>query len=197
MNNFVYKYEGKLYLNITNRCSNACTFCIRNNREGLEGNSLWLDTEPSFLDVIKALTEYDLDLYEDVTFCGFGEPVYNLEVLIDVAKYFKHKGKIVKLNTNGQGNKIHNRNIVPDLAGVIDVISISLNASNSKKYQDICNSEYGTDAYQAVLNFTKECVKYLPKVILSKVDEGDNEENKACENMCQSLGASFRLRKMV
>lgn len=196
MNNYVYIYGGKLYLNITNRCSNRCTFCIREGRQGVENNHLWLTKEPSFIDMTAALEKYDLQKYGEATFCGFGEPVYNLETLIKTAKYIKEKGCTVKLNTNGQGNLIHGRNIVPELIGVIDIISISLNAPDSEKYQQICQSRYD-DAYSAVLSFTKECVKYLPVVIMSKVDEGNKEENDACEQVCKNIGAEFRLREKV
>lgn len=197
MNNYAYEYEGKLYLNITNRCSNSCTFCIRNGREGLEGSSLWLNSEPVFKDMEQALNKFDLGNYKEVVFCGFGEPVCNLEVLKQTASYLKQKGIKVRLNTNGQGNMINRRNIVPELKGLIDVISISLNASDSKKYQEKCNSEYGEAAYEAVLEFATECVKAIPKVIMSMVDEGDSAENERCEIICKKCGAAFRLRKKI
>ncbi len=196
MDNYAYIYDNKLYLNITNRCSNRCSFCIRNGRQGLQENNLWLDKEPDFNDTVKALEKYDLNIYKEVTFCGFGEPVYNLDTLLKTAAYLKQKGCTVKLNTNGQGNLIHGRNIAPELRGIIDIISISLNSSDSEKYQQICHSRY-KNAYKAVLDFTQECLKYIPVVIMSKVDEGDEEENKACEKVCNNLGATFRLRKKV
>lgn len=197
MNNYVYEFEGKLYLNITNRCSNRCTFCIRNGREGLEGNNLWLSYEPDFNDMKSALGKFDLKKYREVVFCGFGEPLYNFDVLKQTAAYLKQKGVIVRINTNGQGSLINNRNIVPELKGLIDIISISLNASDSTRYQEKCNSEYGEAAYKAVLDFTKECVKYIPKVTMSVVDEGDKAENKRCEKICRECGAAFRLRNKI
>lgn len=197
MNNYVYEYGRKLYLNITNRCSNCCSFCIRDGREGLEGNSLWLDREPNFEDMKAALSAFDLEKYDEVIFCGFGEPVYNLETLIKTGVYLKQMGKKVRLNTNGQGSLIHGRDIVPELAPAVDVVSISLNASSAEKYQQLCLSEYGEKAYDAVLDFTRQCLKYIGKVILTKVDEGDEEENAACERIARQLGAEFRLRSKI
>jgi TatD family-associated radical SAM protein len=197
MNDYVYEYEGNLYLNITNRCSNCCAFCIRNGREGLEGHTLWIDKEPSFEDIKAALEGFDLGKYGEVVFCGFGEPVYNLETLIKTGEYLKRMGKKVRLNTNGQGNLIHKRNIVPELARAIDTVSISLNASSAAKYQEICLSEFGEEGYYGMIEFAKECLKYIDRVILTKVDEGDAEENAACESISKRMGAEFRLRKKV
>jgi TatD family-associated radical SAM protein len=196
MDKYVYIYQNKLYLNITNRCSNRCKFCIRKGRQGVGKNDLWLKKEPDFNDMVKALEGYDLKKYNEVTFCGFGEPVYNLETLLKTAEFLKSKGCIVRLNTNGQGNLIHGRNIVPELSKVIDVISISLNSSDGVKYQNICLSRF-ENAYQAILDFAKECLKSIPVVIMTKVDEGDEAENKACEKVCKDLGAVFRLRQKV
>lgn len=197
MDNYVYEYEGKLYLNITNRCSNNCTFCIRNGREGLEGKGLWLKKEPAFEDMKESLEKAGIDKYGEAVFCGFGEPTYNLDVLLKTAGYLKAKGKKVRLNTNGQGSLINGRDIVPELAGKIDVISISLNASSGGRYQEKCLSEYGEAAYGEVLDFTKRCVGVIPEVIMSLVDEGDREENIRCEKVCKSCGAKFRLRTKV
>lgn len=197
MDNYVYEYEGKLYLNITNRCSNNCSFCIRTGRDGLEGNTLWLKNEPSFEDMQKALSKFDLSKYAEVVFCGFGEPAENLDTLVKTAAFLKKMGKTVRLNTNGQGSLIHGKDIIPMLKGIIDVVSISLNASNAKKYQEKCSSVYGEDAYNAVLGFARECVGKFPRVVLSLVDEGDRCENQRCAQIAKECGAEFRLRTKV
>lgn len=197
MNNYAYEYGGKLYLNLTNRCSNCCTFCIRNGREGLEGSTLWMDREPTFEDMVKALSDFDLGKYQEVVFCGFGEPVYNLETLIKTGEYLRQMGKKVRLDTNGQGNLIHKRNIVPELARAVDVVSISLNASSASRYQEICLSEFGEEGYDAMIEFAKECLKHIGKVIFTRVDDGNDEENKACERIARQTGAGFRLRQMI
>lgn len=194
MNNYAYEFEGKLYLNITNRCTHNCTFCVRNYMDELSGNNLWLQSEPNTNDMIKALKAFDLSKYPEVVFCGFGEPTENLEVLIETAKYLKTFGIKTRLNTNGQGSLTHGKDIVHQLKGLFDTISISLNASNSKKYQEICNSEFGEKSYEAMLDFTRKCVEEFPKVVMTLVDEGDKEESEKCKNICESCGASFRLR---
>lgn len=197
MNNYAYLYNGKLYLNITNKCSNNCVFCLRNNRNGVEGDNLWLSRDAMYEDVINSLKKFDLQKYDEITFCGFGEPVCNFEVLKQTAKYLKSLNKKVRLNTNGQGNIINGRNIAPELKGIIDSVSISLNASNARNYQKLCRSRYGENAYDAVIEFAKECAKVIGDVTLTKVDEGDSEENAACKNICDSLGIKFRLRKKI
>ncbi|MBR2397884.1 MAG: TatD family nuclease-associated radical SAM protein [Clostridia bacterium] len=134
--NNVYSYEidGKLYINLTNKCTNACSFCVR-QKDTYEGYFLWLDNEPSVLDVINSVQ--DLDKYAEVVFCGYGEPTFKIAEVVELAKYFKSKGKITRLNTNGHGSKINGRDISSDLIGAIDVVSISLNQSDAKKYQQI------------------------------------------------------------
>ena len=144
-----------------------------------------------------ALQAFDLEKYGEVVFCGFGEPVFNLETLIETGKYLRQMGKKVRLDTNGHGNLIHKRDIVPQLAQAVDDVSISLNASSAAKYQQHCFSQFGEEAYYAVLDFAKECLKHIGRVILTKVDEGDEEENAACERIARQLGAGFRLRKKI
>ncbi|MBR6692458.1 MAG: TatD family nuclease-associated radical SAM protein [Clostridia bacterium] len=121
--NNVYSYEidGKLYINLTNKCSNSCEFCVR-QKDTYEGYFLWLDNEPSVLDVINSVQ--DLDKYAEVVFCGYGEPTYRIAEVVELGKYFKSKGKITRLNTNGHGSKINGRDISSELIGAIDVVSI-------------------------------------------------------------------------
>lgn len=197
MNNYAYLYEGKLYLNLTNKCSNACEFCLRNYLDGVGGNNLWLEKEPTFDDVKNSLNKFRLEKFDEVIFCGFGEPLCNFAVLKQSAEYLKQSGKKVRLNTNGQGNLINGRDITPELKGLIDAVNISLNYSTREKYQSACRSVYGENAFDAMLDFAEKCKKVIPEVILSKVDEGDEEDNKACEEICRRLGVKFRLRKKV
>jgi len=196
MNNYTYIFNNQLYLNITNKCSNNCSFCVRLDCNGVEGNELWLDKEASFPDMKESLKKYDLRNFEEVVFCGFGEPTSNYETLIKTAEYLKKNGvKTLRLNTNGQGSLFNQRNIVPELAGYIDIISISLNASNAAEYQDVCKSVFGEKGFFAMLDFAKECLKYVKSVYMTKVDAGDDAENKRCEVLCRQLGAKFKLRE--
>ena len=136
MDTYVYRIGNNLYVNLTNRCSNRCTFCVRNGKETFEGYALWLrDGEPSAGQIERALGECDCD---EVVFCGFGEPTYRLDVMLEVCDYVHAHRKKTRLNTNGHGSVINGRDIAPELVGKLDGINISLNASEAKLYDKIC-----------------------------------------------------------
>lgn len=186
-----YPWGDSLYLNITNQCSNDCYFCVRNHGDGVAGYRLWLEKEPTAREVIEAVG--DPRQYEEVVFCGFGEPLYRLEVVKEVAKELKKYGVPVRVNTNGQANLIHGRNILPELSGLIDRISISLNAEDADKYQEICRSVFGKEAYNAVLEFIQEAKKYIPDVTVSVLTLRKIDQEK-CRKMAEKLGVKFRVR---
>ncbi len=189
-----YQIENKLYLNLTNRCSNDCEFCIRRGREGLEGHQLWLEKEPEYDEVIQAIG--DPTQYEEIVFVGFGEPLYRIELVKKVARWLKEKNVIVRVDTNGHANLIHDRNVVPELEGLVDIISISLNADNAEEYDRLCHSIYGKEAFDAMLNFAKEAKKYIPRVILSLVDYGGvNVEN--AQKIADKVGVELRVREYI
>lgn len=189
-----YSMGNKLYLNLTNRCSNDCEFCVRRGSEGIGGHKLWLDEEPEYDDVIKAIG--DPTKYEEVVFVGFGEPLYRLELVKEVAQWLKGQGMRVRIDTNGQANLIHDRNVAPELAGLVDTISISLNATTAEEYDRLCHSIYGVEAYDAMLAFAQEAKKYVPRVILSIVDYGNVDVQKARE-ITDSIGVELRVREFI
>lgn len=193
MNTYLYEFEGRLYINLTNKCSNSCNFCIRNGREGVNGHYLWLDIEPTVQDIIEQLEDNNMD-YDRYIFCGFGEPIYKLDVITEVGKYLKSKGKFVRINTNGHGNLIHNKNIVPILAEAVNKVSISLNASNAKEYQRICNSEFGEDGFNGMIDFAKKCKEFGLDAVLSVVDCIGKEEIDNCQKLADSLDIPLRVR---
>ena len=131
-------YDG-LYVNLTNRCSCRCTFCLRSQGEGVCGSdSLWLEREPTFEEVRDEFAKFDMSRYDEVVFCGFGEPTEAWEVLKQVAAYVKETyGLPVRVNTNGQGSLINGRDIAPEFAGLVDAVSISLNTPNHVLYSDL------------------------------------------------------------
>lgn len=193
----LYKVHNNLYINLTNRCSSSCTFCLRQNRDSMEGSdSLWLEHEPSYEEVIDAFKNVNVDDYDEIVFCGFGEPTERFDVLVKVAKYIKETyNKPVRLNTNGQGNLINKRNIESELEGIVDTISISLNTPDAKKYQEIVRSEFKEEAFPAMLDFVKEAKKYVPSVILSTVDTTLTKDEEAqCQKICDDLGVTYRIR---
>ncbi len=135
-NILVYKLDGKIYINLTNKCTNDCIFCLRKDKDDVKGQELWLDSEDfGAEDVIKQLKNFNLS--SEVIFCGYGEPLLKLDILKEVAKYIKENYPDVKIriNTNGHANYIYKRNIVPELKGLVDWISVSLYAENSDEYE--------------------------------------------------------------
>ena len=193
----LYKVHNNLYINLTNRCSSSCTFCLRQTRDSMEGSdSLWLEHEPSYEEVIDAFKNVNVDDYDEIVFCGFGEPTERFDILVKVAKYIKETyNKPIRLNTNGQGNLINKRNIESELEGIVDTISISLNTPDAKKYQEIVRSEFKDEAFPAMLDFVKEAKKYVPSVIVSTVDTTLTKDEEAqCQKICDDLGVTYRIR---
>ncbi|MGE5472671.1 MAG: TatD family nuclease-associated radical SAM protein [Ignavibacteriales bacterium] len=189
-----YIYNNKLYLNITNLCSNNCSFCIRNSSQGV-GHDLVLDREPSSSEVLEAIEK--LPVSEEVTFCGFGEPLLRPETLIEVAKEIKKRyGSKIRINTNGLAEKTLNKKIIPSLEGIIDTISISLNAHDAESYFEVCKPKTGTASYQAVIDFARESKKYIPNVALSVVDIPEIDIEK-CKQIAQELGIELRIRHLI
>jgi TatD DNase family protein len=192
-----YPIRHSLYLNITNLCSNCCVFCVRNYTNYVKGHNLKLDHEPSYQEVIGSLNHLEKSegcfAYEEVVFCGYGEPTMRLDLLKEVAQFLKSKNAKVRLNTNGQGNLIHKRNIVPELVGLIDTASVSLNVDDSKKYDQLCNSKFGENIFEKVIDFAKECKRLLPKTVLTFLDMPD-VDLKRCEKIANELGAELRIR---
>lgn len=192
-NTYVYSAYGNLYFNLTNRCDNNCSFCIRNNHDGVCDNKLWLDKEPCLADVVSQMPS-DLTNYKQAVFCGYGEPTFRVDLIVEVAKLLKSKGKTVRLDTNGHGNLINNYDIIPSLINVIDIFSISLNYSNAKEYQKHCVSSYGENSFDEMLKFAKKIKSYNKQVILSVVDIIGKEEVAKCQQLADSIGIPLRVR---
>ena len=189
-----YSKGDILYLNITNQCTNNCVFCIRRTKEGV-GYDLWLPREPDLQELLKAVG--DPSTYKEVVFCGYGEPLIRLEMVLAVAEELKKRGaKQIRVNTNGHANIIHGRNVVPELAKVVDVISISLNAQNAITYAKLSQplKLSADEAYGAVLEFARECKKHLSRVVLSVVN-WPGVDIEACRKIAGELGAEFRVRE--
>lgn len=192
-------YEGRnsIYINMTNRCPCACTFCLRHNDDHVfNSGSLWLEREPTVLEVCESLDKWDLSKYDEVVFCGYGEPTERLDDLLKVAEYIKSKIKIsVRINTNGLCDLIAGERVAHRLAGLVDTVSISLNATNKEDYFKIVRPKFGIDSYDAMLSFTKDCTRYVPNVIMTVVDVvTTKEEQDKSREICESVGATFRVR---
>jgi len=191
-----YELEDSLYLNITNECPCSCTFCIRGQTDGVNpGESLWLDHEPSLEEILAAIKPLDFKKYKEVVFCGYGEPTSRLDILLDCARVLKEKKLPIRLNTNGLSDLVNKKETVPLLAGLIDTVSISLNAPDAKSYNELCVPIY-PQAYQAILNFAEECKKQIDKVIFSVYAPALDEESiEKCQTICNSMDIPLRLRR--
>ncbi|MCR5272801.1 MAG: TIGR04100 family radical SAM protein [Lachnospiraceae bacterium] len=195
----LYEVHNNLYVNLTNKCPCACTFCLRQNMDTVNKDSddtLWLLREPTVEEVKKEFEKFDMDKYEEVVFCGYGEPTERLDALLSVASFVKEKyKKTIRVNTNGLANLIHNRDTAPEFKGLVDVISISLNTPDPVAYQAIVRSKFGDISFNEMLKFAGEVKNYVPKVILSTVDTTiTHEQEDKCRKICEDLGVTYRIR---
>lgn len=200
--NLVYLLGGKIYINLTNKCTNECVFCIRSLKDDVCGANLWLKNDTVSADeVIKQLKVLKKDETE-IIFCGYGEPTLKLDVLKEVAKFIKENYKNVKirLNTNGHANFVYKRNIVPELVGLIDEISVSLNASTEELYKELAQPNLACDnVLDEVKDFIKRSVEAGISTTASVVDGyKDYDINiKDCEKIALEAGAVFRVREWL
>lgn len=195
MNNYAYLLDGKVYINLTNKCHNACSFCIRNTGDGVAGTPLWLDAEPTAEQVIAAV-ERLRPTSREIVFCGYGEPTERLDLLTACARAFKDMGYALRLNTNGLGSLANGRDISSELTD-IDTVSVSLNASDAEKYSEITNSTYGLKAFSAVTEFASACKARGINVVFTVVDTIGEEEIARCKDLAARLGISLRVREYI
>lgn len=192
-----YEVGKNLYLNLTNQCPCACTFCIRNNSDGAYGSDpLWLEHEPTMEEIKADLSKRDISAYNEVIFCGFGEPTCRLDALLETAKWLKSNCETVKfrLNTNGLGDLVNNRPIAEELCEIIDTISISLNAGTKEEYMKVTRPKF-ENAWEAMHKFTADCVNTgKSQVVMSVVDVISPEQIEASREVAESLGAVLRVR---
>lgn len=198
-NILVYSLEDKIYINLTNRCTNDCIFCLRKDKGDVCGQKLWLDSEEfTSEDVIKQLKNFEIP--KEIVFCGYGEPLLKLDILKEVAKYIKdnYPATRTRINTNGHANYVYKRNIVPELVGLIDEISVSLNGSTSEEYDKLSQPKF-KGAYDEVKKFIKACSESGIKTDTSIVDgyKGRRLNVKKCEEISESLGAKLRVREWI
>ena len=195
-----YTIGRGLYLNITNRCSNNCAFCIRNNGDEVSGSgSLWLEREPSRDEILDDILKYDLTDFDEIVFCGYGEPTERLGDLIWVAKKIKENTNIkIRVNTNGHASLINGYDVTPLFEGAVDVVSISLNTPNADEYIKICRPEFGQDGYYGMLDFAGKVQNYVADVYLSVVKGTiHDDEILLCQQIADDLGVKLRVRGMA
>lgn len=193
----LYEVHSGLYVNLTNRCSSACTFCLRQTMDHMgKSNTLWLEREPTAQEVIDEFEKWDLSKYTEIVFCGFGEPTCALPALLTVARWLKEHTELpIRVNTNGQGSLIAGRDIANELAECVDTVSVSLNHPDPVEYQKLVRSQFGDAAFPGMLEFAKRCAEAGIHVVMTTVDTTiTHEEEEQCRRICQELGASYRIR---
>ncbi len=193
-----YEYGGGLYANLTNKCPCRCEFCIRDMVGALGGaDSLWLRREPTIEEIKELLGEWDLNEFDELVFCGYGEPTERLEDLLATARYAKSLSPAlrVRINTNGLSDLINKRDTTEDLRGIIDAVSISLNAKGPEEYLALCHPRFGIDSFDAIIDYTRRVKEVVPDVTMSIVGGTiPRQDERPCREIAESLGVKFRIR---
>jgi TatD family-associated radical SAM protein len=192
----VYSYYEGLYINLTNKCPCSCDFCIRNYTDNLgSADSLFLDKEPTVDEVKEELAKWNIKEFNEVIFCGYGEPTERLPELLEIAEFVKKEyGLPVRLNTNGLADLIWKRETAPDLEGKIDAVSVSMNEADAQKYFDLCHPVFGMESYDAMIKYISDVKKYVPDVATSIVSVITPESIELCRKKAEELGVTFKVR---
>ncbi len=193
----LYEVHNGLYVNMTNKCPCACTFCLRQTKDEMEGSgSLWLEREPTIDEVKAEFSKFDMNKYEELVFCGFGEPTERLDDVLQIAEFVKENYNIpIRINTNGLGDLINGKNTAPLYEGKIDIVSISLNTPNPEEYFKIVRPKFGEKSFDAMLKFAENVKHYVKKVVLTTVHTTITEdEEKQCRQICDKIGVTYRIR---
>ena len=194
-----YPLKSGLYVNLTNRCPCACEFCLRQNSPGVFGtDSLWLEREPTVEEIVESIDSRNLADYQEIVFCGYGEPTERLDDLLAVARRVKdaRPEMRVRINTNGLSDLIHGEPTAAKLKGLVDTVSISLNTPDPEEYLKICRPKFGIGSWQAMLDFAKDCTKFVPDVVMTIVGSPVTtpEVQAKCKAITDELGVRLRIR---
>lgn len=207
-NTLVYTLDGKIYINLTNRCTNDCIFCLRNDKDDVCGQTLWLDDENStaqdvieqYNEILRSAQNDGIKLIPETIFCGYGEPMLKFEVLKEVASYIKenYPETKIRVNTNGHANFVYKRNLVPELKGLVDEFSVSLNGEDKAEYDEYSKPKFD-EAYDEMKKFIKACTDENISTVASVVEgyKGKHLNLEKCEQIASELGAKFRVREWI
>lgn len=189
-----YQIGNKLYLSITDRCTLACRFCPKINGDNeVKGYDLSMNHRPEVDEIISAID--DPSQYEQVVFCGYGEPTLRFKVLKQVAKWIKEHGGQVRVNTDGLGNLVNKRNILPEMQGIVDALSVSLNAHEKAIYDQHCDPALDA-SFESVKAFLKEAPQYVPEVTATAINGLEGVDIAACKAIAEECGVGFRQREL-
>jgi TatD DNase family protein len=186
-----YTLKNSLYINLTLRCNADCVFCDRKGEAIVKGHDLRITHEPTAAEVIAEIG--DPRRYDEIVFCGYGEPTIRLDVVKEIAQWVKARGGTTRLNTDGHGNVINKRNIVPELVGLIDAVSISLNSTDPQQYGELMRID-GATMFPAMIAFARDAASHLPRVVMTIVDMDGVDKEKARRLVEEDIGAAFSTR---
>lgn len=194
------KNPKTVYVNLTNACTNSCLFCLREQKDNVCGREMWHDDNYSVEDIIEQFKIYEASA-EEVVFCGYGEPFLKKDMMKKFCEYLRQNYPEIKIrvNTNGHANQIYNTKVIEEFKGLIDSVSISLNASTEEEYNEICKPKI-ENAYSAMKEFASDCVKHNIETTLSVVTNFDNSHKinvEQCKEFANSIGAKFRNREYI
>lgn len=194
-----YTLGHSLYINVTNKCTNTCDFCVRNNGSGIgSADSLWLDREPTKEEIFEDISKRKLSEFKEIVFCGYGEPLIRLYDVLWVCKKVKEITDIpIRVDTNGQANLIFKENVTEGFKGLIDTISISLNAKNAEDYDKMCHSTFGEDAFYSIIKFAQDCKKYVNEILFTVVSTLPKDDIEQCRKIAEEIGVKFRIREYI
>ena len=192
-----YEVGTGLYVNVTNRCTNSCEFCVRSVADGTYGE-LWLTREPTKDEILEDILKRDLSLYTELVFCGYGEPTIRLYDILEVARAVKEKSSIkIRINTNGHASLIYGKDVSPLFHGAIDSVSVSLNAARAEDYNKICHPDF-PDAFDGLLDFTAKVKAFVPEVMLSIVDGTiPKDDVEKCKEIAKRCGVTLKIREYI
>lgn len=199
MNNIIaYPIGDSLYLNLTNRCTNACSFCVRTTTDSGMGYDLWIDKEPTVEQMVADIKAKGIESYKELVLCGYGEPTERFDDMLETVRQIKEYTPVkVRLNTNGHANLIAGKDVTYKMEGLIDIVSISLNAPDAKKYDEICHCQYGEEGFYGMLDFARRAKDYVPEVVLSIVDVMDASDKDKCRRIADEIGVKLRIRELI
>lgn len=198
----LYPLDGGLYVNVTNRCPCSCVFCIRTHSDHiLESDSLWFGKgeEPSATQIIDEFKKTDLSQYNEIVFCGYGEPLSAMDTVIEVLRFLKDYTTLpIRINTNGLSDLLCKReHTALELKGLVNTLSISLNAPTSEKFDEVTKNIYPGKAFGAMLKFAEEAKSAVPKVVFTVVDVISDSEIEQCRKIADKMGIEFRVREYI
>lgn len=192
-----YEVGNGLYVNVTNRCTNACEFCVRQTADGTYGE-LWLDTEPTKEQILEDILSRDLTAYNELVFCGYGEPTVRLHDILWVCEQIKAASPIsIRINTNGHANLIFGCDVTPLFEGRVDYVSVSLNTANSEDYVKVCHPDFD-NAFEGLIEFARLVKKYVSGVAFSVVRGSiPDEDLEVCDRIAKESGVPLKIREYI